>query len=124
MNYTTLATAFVATLAATTTGYAQSSFGFGLGGNRTSVRVSDNRITSTSFTWGVNAGFGNSGLCAPVYRPVPAVLPYYGGACVPTAITYSPFTQTWGNPVYVPVAVPVCAPCVPVYGGCGQFTIR
>jgi hypothetical protein len=124
MNYISLASAAFVTAAVSATTHAQSSIGFGAGGNRTSVRVSDNRIVSNSFTWSVNAGFGNSSLCAPVYRPAPVILPYYGGGCYPTVVSYSPFTQTWGNPVYVPVAVPVCTPCAPVYGGCGQFTIR
>jgi hypothetical protein len=133
MNFVSLVSATVLSLAVTATGFAQSfSFGGGgvaLGGSRNTVKVSSNKITTTSFGWNVGVGFGggNGGFYRPaVYAP--AVLPYYGGGCTPGVISYSPFTGCYGNPVYVPVApvvpVPVCAPVVPVYGGCGQFTVR
>ena len=46
---------------------------------------------------------------------------YYGGG-YPVIIPYSPFTNTWGSPCYVPqIYGPVCNPCNPY---AGQFIVR
>ena len=47
---------------------------------------------------------------------------YYGGGGYPVIIPYSPFTNTWGSPCYVPqIYGPVCNPCNPY---AGQFIVR
>ena len=130
MNFNTLVSSVVVSLALSASAFAQwggSSLNMGIGGSYNRTTLPNGRsITSNNLSWGVGlgsasynypayggwGGYGGGG-CTPAVLPyygggcTPAVLPYYGGRCYPV-VSYSPFTNTWGNPRYAPQY-----PCVP-----------
>jgi len=122
MNFNTLVSSVVVSLALSASAFAQwggSSLNMGIGGSYNRTTLPNGRsITNNNLSWGV--GLGGASYNYPAYGGwgggwggyggggcTPAVLPYYGGRCYPV-VSYSPFTNTWGNPRYAPQY-----PCVP-----------
>lgn len=105
--------------------YSGGSVNFGGGYSKTTVTGPNGRsgsITNTSFGGGINMFGGNGGGYGGGYGGYggygggygyPVVLPYYGGACAPVYVPYSPFTNCYAAPYYPPVFVP-----------CGGFLVR
>lgn len=121
MNFSTLVSSVVVSLALSSAASAQwSSGGFsvGVGGSYNKTTLPNGRsITNNSLNWGV--GLGGSSFNTPYgggygyggggwgygggYGYGGAmVLPYYGGGCYPTVVPYSPFTRCYATPMYAP----------------------
>jgi hypothetical protein len=134
MNFSTLVSSVVVSLALSSAASAQwSSGGFsvGVGGSYNKTTLPNGRsITNNSLNWGVGlggssfntpyggygmggygggwgygGGYGYGGGCG--YGGA-MVLPYYGGGCYPTVVPYSPFTRCYATPMYAPQY-----PCAP-----------
>ncbi len=127
MNFSTLVSSVVVSLALSSAASAQwSSGGFsvGVGGSYNKTTLPNGQsITNNSLNWGV--GLGGSSFNTPYgggygyggggwgygggYGYGGAmVLPYYGGGCYPTVVPYSPFTRCYATPMYAPQY-----PCAP-----------
>jgi hypothetical protein len=121
MNFSTLVSSVVVSLALSSAASAQwSSGGFsvGVGGSYNKTTLPNGQsITNNSLNWGV--GLGGSSFNTPYgggygyggggwgygsgYGYGGAmVLPYYGGGCYPTVVPYSPFTRCYATPMYAP----------------------
>ena len=116
MNFSTLVSSVVVSLALSSAASAQwSSGGFsvGVGGSYNKTTLPNGQsITNNNLNWGV--GLGGSSFNTPYggygmggYGGA-MVLPYYGGGCYPTVVPYSPFTRCYATPMYTPQY-----PCVP-----------
>ena len=134
MNFSTLVSSVVMSLAISSSAVAQwsnSGFSVGVAGsyNKTTL-PNGQKITNNSLNWGV--GLGGSSFNYPAYGGYgmggygmggygyggAAVMPYYGGGCYPTVIPYSPFTRCYGSPMYAPqfpCAPAAVLPQAPVY---------
>ena len=131
MNFSTLVSSVVVSLALSSAASAQwSSGGFsvGVGGSYNKTTLPNGQsITNNNLNWGV--GLGGSSMNYPAYGGYgmggygygmggygmggygyggAAVMPYYGGGCYPTVVPYSPFTRTYATPMYAPQY-----PCAP-----------
>jgi len=129
MNFSTLVSSVVVSLALTSAASAQwlggsSGISVGVGGGYSKTTLPNGQsISNTNVNWGV--GFGSSSGYStgyPAYGgggygyggyggwvPPPAVvMPYYGGGYAPTVVPYNPFGGCYGNwytpQVYAPAA--------------------
>jgi hypothetical protein len=114
MNFSTLVSSVVVSLALSSAASAQwSSGGFsvGVGGSYNKTTLPNGQsITNNNLNWGV--GLGGSSFNTPYYGGYgmggygmggygyggAMVLPYYGGGCYPTVVPYSPFTRCYSSP--------------------------
>ena len=144
MNFSTLVSSVVVSLALSSAASAQwSSGGFsvGVGGSYNKTTLPNGQsITNNNLNWGV--GLGGSSFNAPVYGGYgyggggyggggygyggygggwgyggAAVMPYYGGGCAPVVVPYSPFTRCYATPMYAPqypMAPAACLPQAPI----------
>jgi hypothetical protein len=121
MNFSTLVSSVVVSLALSSAASAQwSSGGFsvGVGGSYNKTTLPNGQsITNNSLNWGVGlggssfntpyggygmGGYGLGGYGGGYGYGGAMVLPYYGGGCYPTVVPYSPFTRCYATPMYAP----------------------